>query len=234
MTKLLELPMKRMACTLAVAACLAASVAAKPALAQRAGGTQQMAGVPNPAEAPRARVYLIRGLFDVFSLGMDRLGSHLRRQGHQVRVVAVAGTEALAVEIIARRRANPSESIVVIGHSLGADAAVRIANRVGREGLSPLDLVVTFDPTSRQELRGGARRVVNLFQSNNGWAVPLNRAASFSGQFANEDLAGRGGMNHLNIEKSRELHERVLAWVAEAAARARAVSPRPGPAGSRR
>ena len=32
---------------------------------------------PAAAAAP-ARIYLMRGLFDVFSLGMDRLASHLR------------------------------------------------------------------------------------------------------------------------------------------------------------
>ena len=37
---------------------------------------------PAAAAAP-ARIYLMRGLFDVFSLGMDRLASHLRREGHR-------------------------------------------------------------------------------------------------------------------------------------------------------
>lgn len=216
-----------------VAAALMALPAGDAALAQTRSRAADMIGIQR-ADQPRVRVYLIRGLFDVFSLGMDRLGSTLRRQGYQARVLGVAGADALAAEIVARRRADPTEQVVVIGHSLGADAAIRIANRVGREGLPPLALVVTFDPTSRQELRGGARRVVNLFQSNNGWAVPVNRGPAFAGRFANEDLRDRGGMNHLNIDKSRELHERVGVLIAEAVAEARALSRPPASATRRR
>ncbi len=187
---------------------------------------------PAAAAAP-ARIYLMRGLFDVFSLGMDRLASHLRREGHRATVLGVASADALTAEIISRRQAMPEEIVVVIGHSLGADAAIRIANRVAAAGAAPLALVVTFDPTSRQELRGGARRVVNLYQSNNGWAVPVNRGPGFSGRFANEDLRDASGINHLNIDKIGALHRRVIGWVAEAVAEGAAPSRR-APAAPRR
>ncbi|MGL4288049.1 MAG: hypothetical protein ACRCVA_17005 [Phreatobacter sp.] len=177
---------------------------------------------PPVAAAPAARVYLFRGLFDVFSLGIDNLGGKLRRKGYAARTMGVASWEAVAAEIVQRRRADPAEQIVVIGHSLGADAAVRIANRVAREGLAPLALVVTFDPVSRQEVQGGTRRLVNLFQSNNGWAVPLRRGAGFTGDFVNEDLRDRGGLNHLNIDKDRRLHDGIIAWIDQAVAEGQA------------
>ncbi|KAF0137267.1 MAG: hypothetical protein FD152_580 [Xanthobacteraceae bacterium] len=209
-----------------VISCLAAAVLASslcglaaPAFAQSAA----VAPVALPQSMP-ARVYLIRGLFEVFSLGMDRLGSHLRRDGHAARVYGAASADALTAEIIARRRAVPGETVVLIGHSLGADAAIRIANRVQAAGAEPVSLIVTFDPTSRQELRGGAKRVVNLFQSNNGWAVPVNRGQAFAGRFENRDLRDMAGINHLNIEKSGALHRQVQAWVAEAVAADRPVS----------
>ncbi|QCI64261.1 lipase family protein [Phreatobacter stygius] len=197
--------------------------------AGEAAAPAQMAGrgQPQPAVAPAApvRVYLFRGLFDVFSLGIDNLGGKLRRKGYAARTMGVASWEAVAAEIVQRRRADPGEQIVVIGHSLGADAAVRIANRVAREGLAPLALVVTFDPVSRQEVHGGTRRLVNLFQSNNGWAVPLSRGPGFTGRFVNEDLRDRGGVNHLTIDKDRRLHDEIIGWIDEAAAEGR----RPGP-----
>ncbi|MBN8939518.1 MAG: hypothetical protein J0H01_08515 [Rhizobiales bacterium] len=190
------------------------------------------------AVAPAARVYLFRGLFDVFSLGIDSLGGKLRRKGYAARTFGVASWEAVAAEIVQRRRADPAEQIVVIGHSLGADAAVRIANRVAREGLAPLALVVTFDPVSRQEVQGGTRRLVNLFQSNNGWAVPLRRGPGFAGDFINEDLRDRGGLNHLNIDKDRRLHDGIIAWidqaVAEGLARRQGASAFSSPAGAAR
>ncbi len=201
---------------------------AAPALAQRAAVAPATAQERQPA-----RIFLIRGLFEVFSLGMDRLGSHLRRDGHAARVYGPASADALTAEIIARRQAAPGETVVLIGHSLGADAAIRIANRVQAAGAAPVSLIVTFDPTSRQELRGGAKRVVNLFQSNNGWAVPVNRGPAFAGLLENQDLRDMAGINHLNIDKSGALHRRVLGWVAQASAEDRPVSP-PAPARPRR
>ncbi len=205
---------------------LAAAVLATSLIGHAAPAMAQRAAAQPPAEQQRqpARVYLIRGLFDVFSLGMDRLGSHLRRDGHAARVYGAASADALTAEIIARRRAAPGETVALIGHSLGADAAIRIANRVQAAGAEPISLVVTFDPTSRQELRGGVKRVVNLFQSNNGWAVPVNRGQAFAGRFENRDLRDMAGINHLNIEKSGALHRQVQAWVAEAVAADRPVS----------
>lgn len=207
------------------ALCLSLAVAGAAGRAD-AAPTLQMAGRvqqnPPAVAAPAARIYLFRGLFDVFSLGIDSLGGKLRRKGYAARTMGVASWEAVAAEIVQRRRADPSEQIVVIGHSLGADAAVRIANRVAREGLAPLALVVTFDPVSRQEVQGGTRRLVNLFQSNNGWAVPLRRGPGFTGDFVNEDLRDRGGLNHLNIDKDRRLHDGIIAWIDQAVAEGQA------------
>lgn len=177
-------------------------------------GAAPRAALPEPP----VRVYLMRGLFDVFSLGLNSLETRLRRAGYQARTYSVANAPGVEAEIVQRLRADPAARIVVIGHSLGADAAVRIANRVGREGLPSLGLVVTFDPVSRLEVTGGTRRLVNLFQSNNGWAVPLRPAPGFAGSFANEDLRDVGRINHLTIDKDRALHEQVLALVAAVAA----------------
>jgi alpha-beta hydrolase superfamily lysophospholipase len=186
---------------------------------------------PPVAVAP-VRVYLMRGLFDVFSLGIDSLGSKLRHRGYQARTFGVANWQGVQAEIVQRLRIDPNERILVIGHSLGADAAVRIANQVGREGLPPLALVVAFDPVSRLEVTGGTHRLVNLFQSNNGWAVPLRAAPGFAGRFSNEDLRDNRRLNHLNIDKDRALHDQILGWVAEAASERSvpaAVSRRPTP-----
>lgn len=177
-------------------------------------GAAPRAALPEPP----VRVYLMRGLFDVFSLGLNSLETRLRRAGYLARTYSVANAPGVEAEIVQRLRADPAARIVVIGHSLGADAAVRIANRVGREGLPPLGLVVTFDPVSRLEVTGGTRMLVNLFQSNNGWAVPLRPAPGFAGSFANEDLRDVGRINHLTIDKDRALHEQVLALVAAVAA----------------
>ena len=101
---------------------LGAAVLATSLIGQAAPAMAQRAAPPPPAEQQRqpARVYLIRGLFDVFSLGMDRLGSHLRRDGHAARVYGAASADALTAEIIARRRVEPGDYDDLLTMLLGA------------------------------------------------------------------------------------------------------------------
>jgi hypothetical protein len=79
-------------------------------------------------------VYLLRGLFNVFSLGMDELQAKLIAAGVQARVHNHAEWAAIAEHIIARRARHrltgqPSGRIVLIGHSLGGNDVVKLAAR---------------------------------------------------------------------------------------------------------
>ncbi|WP_204268427.1 hypothetical protein, partial [Escherichia coli] len=71
-----------------------------------------------------------------------------------------------------------------------------------------------------------------------GWAVPLSRGPGFAGDFVNEDLRDRGGLNHLNIDKDRRLHDGIIARidqaVAEGLARRQGASAFSPPAGAAR
>lgn len=179
----------------------------------------------NPMDPP-VRAYLIRGLFDLFSLGMNELAVKLRRQGYWATAQGVAEAEAIEEEVIARRRnGDPRERIVIIGHSMGGDAGIRIANRLADEGLPPLALLVTFDPGARTPIAGGVDKVLNIFQSSGGWSRNLRAAPSFSGVLVNEDTNLRLDMNHLNMERNGRVHARVLALVEDAVAAARAPAP---------
>lgn len=179
---------------------------------------------PATTQASGTRVYLIRGLADVFSRGMDDLGAKLRQRGYAATEHNHSEWEVIAATIAQRHRATGGrESAVIIGHSLGADAVVYISNRLAAMN-TPVALAVAYDPVTRLQVAGGARRFVNLFQSNNGWAVPLSAAPSFRGRFQNVDLRGLQHLNHFNIEKDAQLHNQVIGWVREAGSPARRAS----------
>ncbi|MEI8145835.1 MAG: hypothetical protein WCH83_10275 [Alphaproteobacteria bacterium] len=162
------------------------------------------------------RIYLIRGLADVFSRGIDDLADKLTRLGYVATTHTHGEWETIARDIIARQQASRGREVaVIVGHSLGADAVASIANTVGA-ARAQVGLAVAFDPVSRMTVMGGAKRFVNYFQSNNGWAVALNPGPQFRGRFENVDLRTVQHLNHFNIEKDNGLHARVIAMVAEA------------------
>jgi len=76
----------------------------------------------------------------------------IRRWGDQeVRMSAAAR------DILNTLAENPEESINIFGHSYGGDSAVRLANELGRLGVTP-SLVVTLDPVSTDRENGSNPR----------------------------------------------------------------------------
>ena len=158
-----------------------------------------------------AHVYLLRGLMNVFSLGMDDLAAKIRANGIIATVHNHSEYEELAAEAARTYKAGQEGPIVIIGHSLGADAAVLMANRLGELGV-PVRLVVPFDPVSPTVAGGNIARVVNLYISN-GVGVAVSRGPGFRGILENVDLKGRADVGHVSIDKSARLHQLVLGYV---------------------
>ncbi len=162
------------------------------------------------------RIYLIRGLANVFSQGMDDLGAKLQARGYNATVHPYGDWSTIAAQIVANQRATGGRhQAVVIGHSLGANAVTDIANAVAQEGAT-LALAVAFDPTVRQPLAGGAKRYVNLFQSNNGWGTAVSAVPGYRGRLENIDLRQEASLTHFNIDKDAGLHNRVIGWIGQA------------------
>ena len=185
------------------------------------------------AETGRPYVYLLRGLLNVFSLGMDDLAAKLQRRGIAAGVYEYGQWESLCQDAAARWRSSRTQ-IVVVGHSLGGDTVIYMANRLGQMGI-PVALVVAFDPVHPVPLTGSTTaRFVNLYQSNNGWGAAVPRGAGFHGELSNVDLRSRSDISHTSIDKSSRLHEivigRVLGLGRPAAPKPVVAAPRPGDA----
>ncbi|WP_051357188.1 thioesterase domain-containing protein [Azorhizobium doebereinerae] len=176
---------------------------------------------------PGPRVYLMRGLANVFSTGLDTLASKLQAKGISANVYEYGQWQQLADDAVAWSRANGKAPVVIIGHSLGADTAIEMAERMTALGIPPR-LVVTFDPVGVTQVGRSGGRFVNYYQSNNGFGKRLTTGPGFSGTLVNrnEDAAAAQGLDHFNIEKAEALHQDVIAMV-RALARPK---PRPKPA----
>jgi hypothetical protein len=163
-----------------------------------------------PASAePRAHVYLLRGLLNIFSLGMDTLSDELNKRGVYATVHNHTEWQGLADQAAARYKAGTEGPIIIIGHSLGADAAMQMANYLGARGV-PVALVVPFDGTQSLAAGAGVVRVLNLTQRQYAY---MRRGANFRGTLTNVDVSSDPSIDHLTIDKSPRLHARVIGEV---------------------
>lgn len=150
-------------------------------------------------------VYLFRGLLNVFSLGMDDLAAQLRATGISAVVANHTQWRGVADEIIVNYRAGQRGPIVLVGHSLGADAVMSMAEYLGQMGV-PVSLVVPFDGTSPHAATANVARVLNLYKGED---VRISRGPGFHGEITNYYVRDVN-VNHFNIDKSTALHSLVI------------------------
>jgi len=179
------------------------------------------------------KVLLIRGAFNVFSLGLDELAQKLLSRGLDVEVTSASLSSSAASRIRDAYRANPSKGpIVIIGHSLGAKLAPRLAGEMKRYGV-PEKLVVILDAPERTSVPANVERCVNIYQS-----IPIGivrgypaRAEGRSTEIINVDIARLQGwnpslvVNHFNIEATDWIHDAVIEEVVRACTPPSAATP---------
>jgi len=167
------------------------------------------------AEAlPRAsdvHVDLFRGLANIFSRGLDTLADRLNRQGYTARVFPHRSWRTVAQRITAERARGQRHVIVLIGHSLGANAILQLAQELQRSQV-PIALVVTYDATNPRQVPNNVQHVVNFFQ-HNGIGRPVTAMPGFKGRLENIDLTTDRSLTHWNIEESSRLHDQIIARI---------------------
>lgn len=180
---------------------------------------------------PKTEVILLRGLFNVFSLGMDDLGRKLEARRFTVKVRGHGSWPNLADDIIQRRRAGDAPArLVLIGHSLGANDIISMAAMLAQAGVG-VDLLIPVDATAPPPIPGNVRRVVNFFQSSNGFGSVVVAGPYFRGTLVNADAAGNrrdlasNDLGHTTIDKSARIHDEIVRLVAGLSA-ARPAKPR--------
>lgn len=153
-------------------------------------------------------VYLLRGLLNVFSLGMDELADKIKAAGIAASVHNHTEWEELAGQITANYKAGNHAPIILIGHSLGADAVMYMGGYLGKRGI-PVALIVPFDGTQSMAASANVARVMNITQRDYAY---MRRGSGFHGELSNVDVSAQG-VDHLSIDKSPRLHAMVLSKI---------------------
>lgn len=158
-------------------------------------------------------VYLLRGLANVFSTGLDVMNDKFQRRGVNSRVDNHSVWESLAQDIVTRSKSDAvSYPIIIMGHSLGGNASVQMAKYLGDRGV-PVSYVVAFDPTITTYVGPNVTEVVNYYLPNKkDGEPPTNVVEGEPGTQASvTNVDARPiGVDHFNIEKNPELQVRVM------------------------
>jgi hypothetical protein len=123
-----------------------------------------------PAAAPIAKdsssnleTFLLRGLENTYSLGLDEVGDLLHAAGLQAQIVEWPYWQEAGDDILAatNQRGNLS-NLVLVGHSFGADDAVRLAKYLAEKAMD-VKLIILLDATAPPPIPANVERVIHYY-----------------------------------------------------------------------
>jgi hypothetical protein len=165
------------------------------------------AALPPANPASTTHVYLLRGVLNIFSLGLDDIADKLRAQGIPVTVANFVSWSSLADDAAAGYRSGQLKTIVLVGHSSGATALPDMVARLSQRGV-PVKLVIGLDSVFRTKLAGSAEHYINFYVGS-GAGEPVTRTADFRGKLDNVDVT-QTGVGHLTIDKNLMMQQKVI------------------------
>jgi hypothetical protein len=168
------------------------------------------AAVPSSG-ASGAHVYLLRGVLNIFSLGLDDIAAKLRAQGIPVTITNYLGWSSLADEAAAEYRSGRVRTIILVGHSSGATVLPDMVARLDQLG-APVKLAIGLDSVFRTSLQGHVGRYINFYIAN-GNGEPVARTSQLHGTLENVNVQNVPGVGHLTIEKNEIMQQKVISAI---------------------
>jgi hypothetical protein len=174
-------------------------------------GASTANALTNPASAASgSHVYLLRGVLNIFSLGLDEIAAKLQQQGITVTIANYLSWASLADEAAAEYKSGRVRTIILVGHSSGATALPDMVARLDQLG-APVKLAIGLDSVFRTSLAGRVGRYINFYVAN-GAGTPVAKTKQFQGALENVDV-GKIGMGHLTIDKNQIMQQKVISAI---------------------
>ncbi len=167
--------------------------------------------MPGSGPATGAHVFLLRGVLNIFSLGLDDIAAKLERQGIPVTVANFVSWSSLADRAAAEYRSGKVRTIILVGHSSGATALPEMVAKLDQLGV-PVKLAIGLDSVFRTKLAGHAERYINFYVAS-GPGEPVTRARDFRGALENVDVQAVPGVGHLSIDKNQIMQQKVISAI---------------------
>jgi pimeloyl-ACP methyl ester carboxylesterase len=169
-------------------------------------------GVPVAGPPPPVRVFAIRGVGGVlFSRGMNALCDELAELA-SVTCTVEDFTDVTSIESQARAADAAGEQVVLVGHSMGADAAIEVASELA----GPVALVAAIDPS-----RFGVRPVpvnvavvLNYYQRIDIYGRFFGRGIISTAEgFKGRIMRVERDETHMVIDHDPEIHAAIVAEI---------------------
>jgi hypothetical protein len=167
---------------------------------------------PTAANRATTHVYLLRGVLNIFSLGMDQIATKLERQGIRASVSNYLFWSSVADEAAADYRSGRVRTIVLVGHSSGATVLPDMVERLNRHGV-PVKLAIGLDSVFQTTLSGKVGRYINFYVGN-GAGTRVARGKNLQGELSNVDVENTpGGVGHITIDKNEIIQQKVISAI---------------------
>jgi hypothetical protein len=153
------------------------------------------------------KVYLLRGLTNVLSPGIDQLADELQKRNVDITIANHVFSDSLATDAIEGCKGGRFSSIVLVGHSLGARAAVIIAEQLQAAGLH-VALIITIDPVVKAVVPANVHLLKNFYLSS-GVGTTVERSGSFHGTLQNVDMA-KTDYGHVSLTTAPAIQTQVM------------------------
>jgi hypothetical protein len=204
--------MKQVGYHTAVAAIVAAVGVAGP-LSANAARFHALDGSPSDVTFVQqfdtnAQIVLMRGLANVFSLGLDDLAEKLKTYGYKPVVSNWKSTSVVADTIARNYAQNQSSPVILVGHSLGAGAVLDIAEVLRKKNI-PVAYMVTYDLTVARTVPGNVKEYVNFYQRN-GFGQKASPPPGYKGTMINVDVTANTNLKHGNMDEAARGHEIIM------------------------
>jgi hypothetical protein len=168
--------------------------------------------VTTPASgASGAHVYLLRGVLNIFSLGLDNIAAKLQQQGIAVTVANFVSWSSLADEAAAEYKSGKLRTIILVGHSSGATALPDMVAKLDHLGV-PVKLAIGLDSVFRTSLTGRVGRYINFYIAN-GAGTPVEKTRQFRGALENINVQDVPGVGHVSIDKNQIMQQKVISAI---------------------
>lgn len=159
-----------------------------------------------------AHVYLLRGVLNVFSMGMDQIAYKLEQRGIATTVTNYLLWSSVADDAAAAYKSGKVRTIILVGHSSGATALPDMVDRLTRLG-APVKLAIGLDSVFQTTLSGKVGRYIN-FYIGNGAGTRVARGKNLQGQLSNVDVESTpGGVGHVTIDKNEIIQQKVISAI---------------------
>jgi hypothetical protein len=174
-------------------------------------------------QASQTHVYLMRGVLNIFSLGMDQIANRLEQQGIGASVHNHMLWSSVASDAAAAYKSGKIKTIILVGHSSGATCLPDIVASLSAQGV-PVKLAIGLDSVFHTSLTGKVGRYINFYIAN-GAGTRVEKTRNFSGTLDNVDVERVPGISHVSIDKNEIIQQKVIAAIDAAVASGPSVEP---------